>query len=285
MQLPRITKNLLIANLVVYGLGLVIDKYMLQNLFGLWSLSSGYFHLWQPFTYMFLHANFSHFFFNMFALWMFGPAIEQRWGEQKYLFYYIFSGAGAALVQELVWNMMGSGFAVTVGASGAIFGVLLAFGWLFPDVKMFLLFIPIPIPSRIFVGLYALVELFEGVMPSNTDNVAHFAHLGGMLFGALLILYWRLRRDESVAYHEDTETRETLRRWWELLQTKLRREKKESARTNLHYHYQAPVRDNNKEEEAEQPREDQERERILQKIRRGGYEALTQEEKDYLFKK
>lgn len=204
-NLPVVTRNLVAINVVVWLLCAVVDRisvmgYGLTELWlGMWNASyaafqgAGTFHVWQPLTYMFMHANFSHLFFNMFSLLMFGPVIEREWGEKKYLTYYLVCGVGAAIVQQLTW-MIDPGLAVTIGASGAVFGILFAFAWLFPEQRMFLLFIPIPIPSRIFVAIFAVLELLAGVSSSG-DGVAHFAHLGGMLFGFLLILYWK-KRDE-----------------------------------------------------------------------------------------
>ena len=210
-NLPTVTRYLLIANFCVFFLAAILQRYGidLNTVCGLHYISAKSFHWWQPFTYMFLHANFSHIFFNMFAVWMFAPMIEQEWGSKRFSLYYLVCGLGAALIQELVWmmmlnNMAGSYDAAslayystmlnTIGASGAVFGILFAFGWLYPDVPMYILFIPIPIRARIFVIIYALIELFAGlgsVAGLTADNVAHFAHLGGMLFGWLLILYWK----------------------------------------------------------------------------------------------
>jgi membrane associated rhomboid family serine protease len=209
-NLPPITKNLLIINFIVFLADYTFGRYGidLTHYLGLHYLTATDFHFWQPLTYMFMHADFGHIFFNMFAVMMFGPAIEQQWGSRRFLIYYLVTGLGAALVQEGVWALRlhdilaqldpltASYYAnrvVTIGASGAVFGILLAFGWFFPDVRMFILFIPIPIRARTLVIVYALIELFTGVAPIAGDNVAHFAHLGGMLFGWLLILWWRFR--------------------------------------------------------------------------------------------
>ena len=137
-----------------------------------------------------MHGGFSHLFFNMFAVLMFGPVLEREWGPWRYLIYYIICGLGASFVQEIVWSLMGVDLSVTIGASGAVFGILLAFGWLFPDVPMYLFFIPIPIKARWMVIGYAVIELFAGFSPLPGDNIAHFAHLGGMLFGLLPLLWW-----------------------------------------------------------------------------------------------
>lgn len=225
-NLPSVTKTLLLANVAVWLLDVVIAKYgiSLTALLGLHYISADAFHWWQPLTYMFMHANFSHLFFNMFAVLMFGPVLEQEWGVKKFIFYYIFCGIGAAIAQEAVWAMQinhllsiytpdsvmanYANMVVTIGASGAVFGILLAFGWLFPDVPMFIIFIPIPIRARIFVIIYAFIELFAGIANLSGDNVAHFAHLGGMIFGLLPLLWWKyapkLRRKNSVE-HEDKD--------------------------------------------------------------------------------
>jgi membrane associated rhomboid family serine protease len=210
-NLPIVTRYLLIANFVIYLLAAVLQRYNidLNAIGGLHYYAAQSFHWWQPFTYMFLHANLSHIFFNMFAVWMFAPMIEQQWGERRFLIYYLVCGLGAAFIQEVVWSLMLSNMSATyssaalaqyayymntIGASGAVFGILFAFGWLYPDVPMYILFIPVPIRARVFVIIYALIELFAGlgsVAGFTADNVAHFAHLGGMLFGWLLILYWK----------------------------------------------------------------------------------------------
>ena len=213
-NLPPVTKNLLIINFIVFFADYVFGRYgiSLTHYLGLHYITASEFHFWQPLTYMFMHADFSHIFFNMFAVLMFGPAIEERWGSRRFLIYYLITGLGAALIQEGVWALRlqpilsqmepltAAYFAnkvITIGASGAVFGILLAFGWFFPDVRMFILFIPVPIRARTLVVIYALIELFTGIAPTAGDNVAHFAHLGGMIFGWILILWWRFRGCEG----------------------------------------------------------------------------------------
>ena len=186
-NLPPITKNLLLINLICYLADVVFQRYGISfsHVFGLHYLTASDFRLWQPLTYMFMHANFSHIFFNMFAVLMFAPALEDRWGGKRFLIYYLVTGLGAAVVQEAVWAlqlqpvlssldpMMAAKLAnrvVTIGASGAVFGILLAFGWLFPDVRMFIMFIPIPIRARTLVIIYALIELFTGLAPTAGDR-------------------------------------------------------------------------------------------------------------------
>ncbi len=142
---------------------------------------------WQLITYSFLHGGFQHLFFNMFALWMFGMQLENYWGSRKFTIYYFICVVGAGLIQ-LVF-MHGQGIP-TLGASGGVFGILLAFGMLFPDQEIFLLFFPVPIKAKYFVIGYGIIELTAGIAPIQS-SVAHFAHLGGMLFGFLTILFWR----------------------------------------------------------------------------------------------
>ena len=207
---------------MVYLLGLVLQQRLgfdLNGLCGLHYVTAPTFHFWQPITYMFLHADFSHIFCNMLAVLMFGPMIEREWGEKRFLIYYFVCGIGAALVQEGVWSLMLANMSHhydaasiaylashlnTIGASGAVFGILFAFGWLFPNVPLFILFIPIPIRARVFVIIYALIELFAGlgsVAGLTADHVAHFAHLGGLLFGWLLILWWRHPEWKDKLFH------------------------------------------------------------------------------------
>lgn len=201
-NLPTITRYLLIANFIIFFLAGILERTFgidLNTIGGLHYYSAHSFHWWQPFTYMFLHADMSHILFNMLAVWMFGATLENAWGSRRYLIYYLVCGVGAAIIQECVWSLMPFHplqleFLNTIGASGAVFGILFAFGWLFPDTPMFILFIPIPIRARTIVIIYAIMELFAGMgnmMGTHIDNVAHFAHLGGMLFGWLLLLYWR----------------------------------------------------------------------------------------------
>ena len=210
-NIPTVTRYLLVANFIVMMLAALMQRHgiNLNEICGLHYYAANSFHWWQPLTYMFLHADFGHIFFNMFAVWMFAPVIEQEWGQRRFLIYYLVCGVGAAFIQELVWALMLSNMSAsydiasiayyssmltTIGASGAVFGILFAFGWLYPDVPMYIIFIPIPIRARVFVIIYALIELFAGlgsVAGLTADHVAHFAHLGGMLFGWLLILYWK----------------------------------------------------------------------------------------------
>lgn len=192
---PPGIKYLLIANGIIFlitksmftGQWTPIGEFVATH-FALWSFGDG-FAPWQLVTYMFLHADLSHIFFNLFALWIFGQAIENLWGTKRFIVYYFLTGIGAALVHMLV----GGYFTYTIGASGAVYGILLAFGMMFPNQYIILLFPPIPIKAKYFVAIYGGIELFSGL--ARTDSgVAHFAHLGGLLVGFILIKLWKIKR-------------------------------------------------------------------------------------------
>ena len=144
---------------------------------------------WQLVTYMFMHGGFGHLFFNMYTLYIFGSVLERIWGTKKFLLFYFVTGIGAALVHILVQYLTGS-FALTVGASGAIYGILMGYAMLYPDSIMTLIFPPISLKAKWFVLIFAAIELFLGVTGTQA-GVAHFAHLGGLIFGYLLMLYWK----------------------------------------------------------------------------------------------
>ena len=190
---PRLlpaTKGLILANVAVFLLQQVAADLMV-GLFALWPLRSGMFHVWQLITYAFLHGNLAHIFLNMFALFMFGRGLELYWGSRRFLIYYFVCVLSAAVTQLLVEGASG-GTEPVLGASGGVFGLLLAFAWYFPRQRLIVLPIPIPVPAWLFVTIYAAIELFSGLTRTQ-QGVAHFAHLGGMLGGALCILYWRAR--------------------------------------------------------------------------------------------
>lgn len=190
-SLAPITRTLIIANIGVYLVQLLNPESTLYQ-FALWPWGTPLFHLWQVVTYAFLHGGLAHLFFNMFGLYMFGPEIERALGGQRFLIYYFVSVVGAAALHLAVTPLIGGMLAPTLGASGGVFGVLLAFGMFFPYRKVMLLFPPIPMPAWLFVGLYGLAELAMGVFGTG-QGVAHFAHLGGMLAGFLLLTYWRMQ--------------------------------------------------------------------------------------------
>lgn len=218
-SIPPVTKNLIIINFLLW-----LATFVLRNKFdidltdylGLHYITSDSFNAAQLITYMFMHDpnSIGHVFFNMFSVFIFGRTLEAVWGAKRFLFYYFTTGIGAGIIQEIVWFLSVAGDTTiaaetihgtmvnvpveiytsllnTVGASGAVFGILLAFAMLFPNAEMFLMFVPIPIKAKYFVAFYGIIELFFGVAGTAGDNVAHFAHLGGMLFGLILILYWR----------------------------------------------------------------------------------------------
>jgi membrane associated rhomboid family serine protease len=191
--LPPATRALILINVAVYLLQQVAGPFT-EQWFALWPLSSGQFHAWQLITYGFMHdpRTFAHIFFNMFALFMFGGVLERYWGGRRLIFYYLVCVLTAGLTQLSVEVVSGVG-EKTIGASGGVFGVLLAFAWYFPRQRLFVIPIPIPVPAWLLVTVYGFLELFLGVT-GREQNVAHFAHLGGMLGGALCILYWRARR-------------------------------------------------------------------------------------------
>jgi len=190
--MPPITRALILINIGVYLLELLAPNVML-GLFALWPLNSGLFRIWQLITYGFLHdpRNVAHIFLNMFALFMFGRGLEMYWGGRRFLIYYLICVLSAAVTQLLVEGASG-GTEPVLGASGGVFGVLLAFAWYFPRQRLIVLPIPIPVPAWLFVTIYAAIELFSGLTRTQ-QSVAHFAHLGGMLGGALCLLYWQAR--------------------------------------------------------------------------------------------
>ena len=217
--LPPVVKNILIINVLLFiATGILsappfnID---LTRVLGLHYWESDLFKPWQIVTYMFMHGNIPHILFNMFAVWMFGSHIENRWGSKRFLNYYLLTGLGAAFLHYLIFHfytlpgipsqVYSNTFPLTayeyflqnsvvVGASGSLFGILLAFGVLFPNTLLYLYF-AIPIKAKYFVIGYGLLELFSGISNNPGDNVAHFAHLGGMLFGLLIFGYWKLKNE------------------------------------------------------------------------------------------
>lgn len=168
--------------------------FLLNNIsaqLALWPLFTGYFQPWQLITYAFLHGGFNHLFFNMFAVWMFGFPIEKMWGSKRYAEYFLICVLGAGLIQLLVQYVSGSVYP-TIGASGAVFGLLLAYGVTWPNNKLILIFFPVPIKAKWFVLIYGVAELVFGVTGA-MPQVAHYAHLGGLLFGAGLLWRWGWR--------------------------------------------------------------------------------------------
>ncbi len=218
--LPVIIKNLLIINGLVFLAQVTFqesDAFSMENLFALHDLRSVYFRPHQLVSYMFLHGDFTHILFNMFALWMFGSVLENHWGPKRFLIFYLLCGIGAgvlhlgvlyfenapvaeAFVQlplseqdRLLYDPRFKINTATLGASGSVFGCLAAFGYLFPNSLIYLYFF-IPIKAKWFVIIYGAMELYLGIRNSAGDNVAHWAHLGGALIGFLLVFYWNKTR-------------------------------------------------------------------------------------------
>ena len=306
-NIPTVTKNLLLINIVVFLATLVFkQQFDLEKWGSLHFFMAPDFHVWQFITYQFLHGDFTHIFFNMFALWMFGCVIERVWGAQKYLLYYLVCGIGAGLCQELVQyiqfandgltalsihdrvNVVGVGImtvgqiynlSATIGASGAVYGILLAFGMTFPNERIFIFPIPVPIKAKWFVCIYAAIELFSAYS-SARDGVAHVAHLGGMLFGLLLILYWRKHPGSSFNLGNGKQFFENLRRNFEA------RQNISSKRSNNQTTRQSgfgPTREDDMEYNARKKARQAEVDAILDKIRKSGYDSLTKDEKQRLF--
>jgi len=187
LPLPPVTQALMLICTAVFCLNLFVP---LDLWLALWPIGSGRFGLWQILSYAFLHASVLHLFFNMLGLWMFGGELERLWGQRRFIQMLVASAIAAALVQ-LVFSAVIDSPVPTVGASGALFGLLLCYGMLFPNRVIMPLFPPIPMKARTFVIVFGALELFLGV--SGATGVAHFAHLGGMLGAWLLLLHWRGR--------------------------------------------------------------------------------------------
>lgn len=210
-----VTFNIIAINIIFFALTFLLGDKMYEWC-ALFYPASPLFKPVQIIAHMFMHGSFTHIFSNMFALFMFGMVLERVWGPQRFLLFYFITGLGAAFLHTavqawIVHNFTGS-FAPslnivsntpdvamlyqvpTVGASGAIFGILVAFGMLFPNTELIMLFFPVPIKAKYFVSLYVVWELYRGMAMAQGDNVAHFAHLGGALFGFLLVKYWNRNR-------------------------------------------------------------------------------------------
>lgn len=323
-QIPPITKNLLIINILCYLATVVVTTTGtdLNMAFGLHYWQAANFSLYQMLTYMFMHGSWTHLFFNMFALWMFGGIMERTFGRNRFLTYYIVCGLGAALCQELsqtvyVYSMIAPQGATlsdlfhlgtadrmalnnltTVGASGSIYGLLLAFGLTYPEERMFVFPLPIPLKAKWFVCGYVLIELMSA-LSQRGDGVAHVAHLGGMLFGYIMIRMWRKSYNDynyrtnhysngwdGYEIREDDRGRGSsnilsrIRNWFRVekpgdnVDEETRHEKDNETLNKRRddWNYNA----NKKKEETEI-------DIILDKIRRSGYASLSEEEKKKLF--
>lgn len=210
---PPVVKNLIIINVIMLLFTMFTGDFMYKY-FALYYVESEWFSPYQIITHMFMHGGFWHIFFNMYTLYIFGSLLENIWGSKKFFLYYMVTGLGAAFLHELVMFFQAESYSAaisagdmyasmklkalmltpTVGASGAIYGLLLAYGMMFPNNIMRLIFPPIALKAKWFVLIFGLIEFTTGIsstMGNSSDNVAHFAHLGGMLFGLIIILYWK----------------------------------------------------------------------------------------------
>ena len=186
-NIPKAVKHIIIINLLM-----LVLTYLNNPLMSKWFALNPISFIWKPWqlvTYMFMHGGFGHLFFNMYTLFIFGSVLENVWGTKKFLTFYFVTGIGAALVNIGVQYLTGS-FALTVGASGAIYGILMGYAMLYPDSIMTLLFPPVSLKAKWFVLIFAGIELLTGISGAGT-GIAHFAHLGGLIFGFLLIMYWK----------------------------------------------------------------------------------------------
>ena len=302
-RIPTITKNLLIINGIAF-----LATYVLQmqgidlaNIGGHFFLAND-FHFYQLVTYLFLHANFMHILSNMFGLWMFGCVIENVWGPKKFLFYYIICGIGAGLCQELaqfgnfymtiseqapgigIGELIAVGHQfgqqlntwTTIGASGAVYAVILAFGMSFPNERLFIIPFPFPIKAKWFVLGYVAIEFFSAI-GSSGDGVAHTAHLGGMLFGFLLIRYWNK--------HPDSFDRSRGREFFEGLKRSFdqRQQGSQHSQNPRMHAEQGGSKEADMEYNARKRQNQEEIDAILDKIRKSGYDSLSKEEKQKLF--
>ena len=296
------TKNLLIVNFLTFVATWVLQLrgVDLTQLLGLHFFLASDFHFYQFFTYMFLHGGFTHIFFNMFALWMFGSVIERVWGPKKFIFYYICCGIGAGVVQELVQyvNYSIEGLAAyqyvnaggvqmttdayinlwtTIGASGAVYAILLAFGMIFPNERLFIIPFPFPIKAKWLVAGYIVIELVSA-MSGPGDGVAHMAHLGGMLFGFLLIRYWQKHPDSSQRFG-----RSRGQEFFENMKRRYEQRQQDQHANRMHAEETQRRRETDEEYNARQRQNQEEIDAILDKIRKSGYDSLTKEEKKKLF--
>ena len=197
-RFPPVVKNLIIINVLVWIAQLIYDKqWGLTLKIGLWPVNTPFFEPYQLLTHMFAHASydgnnniiFFHILFNMFGLYMFGRILENIWGPKRFLFFYLACGIGAAGAHLLMQYLLGT-FSFAVGASGAVMGIFIAFGYLFPNTELMIIPIPVPIKAKWLVLFYVLIDLFGGIGQIAGDDIAHFAHLGGALTGFLIVFFW-----------------------------------------------------------------------------------------------
>lgn len=219
INIPPVVKNLLIINVIFFIATYILRQQInLEEYLSVFYFDSPFFKVWQPITYMFMHGSITHIFFNMFALYSFGSILEAHWGGKRFINFYLITGLGALALQWgvqafEVYQLTGSVFndlntlsvsdaaqvktlqqiyfGPMVGASGAIFGLLVAFAMLYPNLEMYIMFIPVPVKAKYIIPVYIVIELFLGVARFEGDSIAHFAHLGGALIGFILVKLWK----------------------------------------------------------------------------------------------
>jgi membrane associated rhomboid family serine protease len=240
IYIPPVVKNLLIINILFFVASYLLTTLHLDDRLAVYYFDSPKFEIWQPISYMFMHGGIAHIFFNMFALYSFGSLLESRWGAKKFIIFYFITGLGALALQwavqayevhqiigsatnngkinltalfqgEFNTNQLSMAQAVTlhsiyfggmVGASGAIFGLLVAFGMLYPNAELLIMFIPVPVKAKYIIPIYILVELSLGVAQFEGDSIAHYAHLGGALIGFILVKIWKDKNDTFYTLYE-----------------------------------------------------------------------------------
>ncbi|WP_421946134.1 rhomboid family intramembrane serine protease [Pedobacter sp.] len=230
IYIPPVVKNLLIINILLFVATYLLPNLNLGNLLAVYYFDSPNFRFWQPITYMFMHGGIGHIFFNMFALYSFGSLLESRWGAKKFLTFYFITGLGALALQmavqayevhsvlgqvtmfegwqkqisseEALGTLQGVYGSQMVGASGAIFGLLVAFGMLYPNAELLILFIPVPVKAKYIIPVYILIELSLGIAQIQGDSIAHYAHLGGALIGFILVKIWKDKNTNFYTYYE-----------------------------------------------------------------------------------
>lgn len=307
LNIPIVTRNLLIINVLVFFASYVFGVIGIDfdNLFGLFYIGSSNFGVWQFFTSMFMHGNIMHIATNMFMLWMFGSVIEHVWGPRKFLFYYIICGIGGGLLQELAWYCMPfvmdtitvtrNGVSIdipsviyiqqtmAIGASGAVVGLLLAFGMLFPNERMFIIPIPVPIKAKWLVTGMIAIEIFSSFSPGS--DIAHVVHVGGALTGFLLIMYWKRHPYSgygNMGMHKGHQFFDRMKDSWEKHTGKVGTGGSNSSWGDSSQH-NSTTQNSDWDYNAQKNREQEEIDRILDKIRKSGYDSLSKAEKQKLF--
>lgn len=187
-NVPKAVKHIILINVCMLVMT-VLDGHLMDRLFALNPITFIY-KPWQLVTYMFMHGGIGHLFFNMYTLFIFGSVLENIWGTKKFLTFYFITGIGAGLFNILIQHLTGN-FALMIGASGAIYGILMGYAMLYPDSVLTLLFPPVSLKAKWFVLIFAGIELLLGLSNNPADNVAHFAHLGGLVFAFLLLMFWK----------------------------------------------------------------------------------------------